>query len=64
MACDFCEGKTCLFKSEFKLWIEDGMLCVGSRFNSIERHDINNCPMCGDDIALKRKEGENDGEVH
>lgn len=53
-----------MFKSEFKLWIKEGMLCVGNRFNSIEKHDINNCPMCGDDMALKRIEGENDGEVY
>lgn len=63
MACDFCEGKTCLFKGEVKLWIQDGVLVAATRFSSREEYEINNCLMCGEDMAKYRKEA-NDGEVH
>lgn len=56
MACDFCEEKTCLFQSEFKLWMKNGTLYVAGRFGQSEKHDINHCLMCGDDMALKRIE--------
>lgn len=63
MACDFCEGKTCLFKGEVKLRIQNGILLASTRFSSVDEYEINNCLMCGDDMAKIRKET-NDGKVH
>lgn len=63
MACDFCEGTTCLFQSEYKLWMKGGLLHVAGKFSKAEKHEINNCPMCGEDMEKIRKET-NDGEVH